>query len=82
MSQALAGVARQPRCTTLSLQVRPASLVFVTLSCVQPISASTIAYSGVADIALALLPWFLLAKLQMRTSEKIGTAVAMSCGVL
>ncbi|KAK8020183.1 hypothetical protein PG990_005321 [Apiospora arundinis] len=39
------------------------------------------AYSGAMDIALALLPWFLIMKVQMRLTERIGVAVAMSCGV-
>jgi hypothetical protein len=34
------------------------------------------------DITLALLPWKLIWKLQMKKQEKIGVAVAMSCGVL
>ena len=39
-------------------------------------------YSGAMDIALALLPWKLIMKLQMRQKEKIGVAVAMSMGIL
>jgi hypothetical protein len=34
------------------------------------------------DIVLALLPWTVIWKLQMKTPEKIGVAVAMSMGVL
>lgn len=34
------------------------------------------------DIALALLPWFLIMKVNMRLTERIGVAVAMSCGFL
>jgi len=33
------------------------------------------------DITLALLPWRLIWGLQMKMKEKIGVAVAMSCGV-
>ncbi|KAK0614424.1 hypothetical protein B0T14DRAFT_438922 [Immersiella caudata] len=40
------------------------------------------AYSGAMDFALALLPWKLLMGLQMRKTEKIGAATAMSMGVL
>lgn len=40
------------------------------------------AYSGAMDFALALLPWKLLMGLQMRKTEKLGAAVAMSMGVL
>ncbi|KAK8088295.1 hypothetical protein PG997_003256 [Apiospora hydei] len=39
------------------------------------------AYSGAMDITLALLPWFLIMKVNMRLAERIGVAVAMSCGV-
>jgi hypothetical protein len=34
------------------------------------------------DISLAILPWKLLWGLQMKRKEKIGVAVAMSCGFL
>lgn len=40
-----------------------------------------IAYSAAMDITLALLPWRLIWGLQMKMKEKIGVAVAMSCGV-
>ena len=40
------------------------------------------AYSAAMDLALALLPWTLVWKLQMKPAEKIGVAVAMSMGVL
>ena len=40
------------------------------------------AYSGAMDITLALLPWFLIMKVHMRLTERIGVAVAMSCGIL
>ncbi|KAK8137859.1 hypothetical protein PG984_001239 [Apiospora sp. TS-2023a] len=39
------------------------------------------AYSGTMDIALALLPWFLIMKVNMRLPERIGVAIAMSCGI-
>ncbi|KAK1832265.1 hypothetical protein QBC39DRAFT_433348 [Podospora conica] len=39
------------------------------------------AYSAAMDLALALLPWKLIWGLQMKKKEKIGVAVAMSCGV-
>jgi len=38
-------------------------------------------YSATMDLALALLPWTLVWKLQMKPTEKIGVAVAMSMGV-
>ncbi|KAF3015872.1 hypothetical protein E8E14_008475 [Neopestalotiopsis sp. 37M] len=38
-------------------------------------------WSGVMDIILALLPWTIIPKLQMRTREKLGVAIAMSMGV-
>ena len=34
------------------------------------------------DFSLALLPWKILWKLQMRTTEKIGVCFAMSLGIL
>jgi len=34
------------------------------------------------DLTLALLPWTLVWKLQMKPAEKIGVAVAMSMGIL
>ncbi|KAK5654592.1 hypothetical protein OQA88_7221 [Cercophora sp. LCS_1] len=39
------------------------------------------AYSAAMDLTLALLPWKLIWGLQMKTKEKIGVAVAMSCGI-
>jgi hypothetical protein len=40
------------------------------------------AYSAAMDFTLALLPWKLIWGLQMKKKEKVGVAVAMSCGVL
>lgn len=40
------------------------------------------AYSALMDLSLALLPWKLIWGLQMKKKEKIGVAVAMSCGIL
>ena len=40
------------------------------------------AYSGAQDFVLAVLPWPVLMKLQMRQREKIGIALAMSLGIL
>jgi hypothetical protein len=34
------------------------------------------------DITLAILPWITVRKLQMKTAEKLGVAIAMSMGVL
>jgi len=39
-------------------------------------------YSATMDLSLALLPWTLVWKLQMKPAEKIGVAVAMSMGLL
>ncbi|KAI1381066.1 hypothetical protein F4677DRAFT_440283 [Hypoxylon crocopeplum] len=39
------------------------------------------AYSAFLDFVLAVLPWPIIIKLQIRTSEKIGISVAMSMGV-
>jgi hypothetical protein len=34
------------------------------------------------DLVLAILPWTVIWKLQMKRKEKIGVALAMSMGVL
>jgi hypothetical protein len=39
-------------------------------------------YSGVMDFVLALLPWKVIWKLQMKRKEKAGVAIAMSMGIL
>ncbi|KAM0277437.1 hypothetical protein ACHAQH_005801 [Verticillium albo-atrum] len=39
-------------------------------------------YSALVDFALALLPWKIVWKLQMKKYEKIGVAVAMSLGLV
>ncbi|KAI0008735.1 hypothetical protein F4779DRAFT_618261 [Xylariaceae sp. FL0662B] len=39
------------------------------------------AYSALMDFVLAFIPWPIITKLQMQTSEKIGISVAMSMGV-
>lgn len=41
-----------------------------------------VAYSAIVDFVLALLPWNIILKLQMKRIEKIGVAVAMSLGLL
>jgi hypothetical protein len=38
--------------------------------------------SGVMDMMLALLPWSIVWKLQMKKKEKLGVALAMSLGIL
>lgn len=40
------------------------------------------AWCTVMDFSLALIPWHLIAGLQMKTREKIGVSVAMSMGIL
>ncbi|KAI0472830.1 hypothetical protein GGR56DRAFT_697525 [Xylariaceae sp. FL0804] len=39
------------------------------------------AYSTLMDFVLAFIPWPLILRLQMKTSEKIGVSVAMSTGL-
>jgi len=39
-------------------------------------------YSACSDIALALLPWKVIWKVQMREKEKIGVGIAMSMGIV
>lgn len=41
-----------------------------------------IGYSAVTDFVLALLPWKVVWKLQMKRKERFGVAIAMSLGVL
>ena len=38
-------------------------------------------YSGVMDLVLAILPWWILQAVQLGSQEKVGIAVAMSMGV-
>ncbi|KAI0007086.1 hypothetical protein F4779DRAFT_593694 [Xylariaceae sp. FL0662B] len=40
------------------------------------------AYSAFVDFSFAIIPWFLIMHLQMRWKERLGVAVAMSCGVI
>jgi hypothetical protein len=39
-------------------------------------------YSGIADLALALLPWKIIWCLPVRRRDKIGLVAVMSLGVL
>ncbi|KAI6488234.1 hypothetical protein MCOR11_008521 [Pyricularia oryzae] len=45
-------------------------------------SVASAIYSGLTDVALALLPWTVILNLQMKLTEKIGVAVAMSAGII
>ncbi|KAK7953249.1 hypothetical protein PG988_013943 [Apiospora saccharicola] len=54
----------------------------VPLATVLAIQISNVALSAFMDFALALFPWLIIWKLQMRMQEKIGLAVAMSLGIL
>lgn len=73
-------------------QCKPASALWdtkllATAQCWPPIVFEVIAlaagaYSGTMDLLLALLPWAILWKLQMKKREKFGIALAMSMGVL
>ncbi|KAF7588697.1 hypothetical protein BBP40_005296 [Aspergillus hancockii] len=47
----------------------------------QTIALTAGAYSGCMDFILALLPWVVIWKLQMRRREKLGIAIAMSLGI-
>lgn len=40
------------------------------------------AWSGLADIILAILAWVIILPMQMRTKDKVGVAVAMSLGIV
>ncbi|KAE8155090.1 hypothetical protein BDV25DRAFT_37723 [Aspergillus avenaceus] len=73
------------------LQCKPAealwnSKLLATADCwpthiFQTIALTAGAYSGCMDFVLALLPWVVIWKLQMRRREKFGIAVAMSLGI-
>lgn len=39
-------------------------------------------YSGLSDLALAILPWQVVMGLNLKMKEKIGVALAMSMGAL
>ncbi len=39
-------------------------------------------YSALLDFVLALLPWQIIWRLQMKTREKFGVGIAMSMGIL
>jgi hypothetical protein len=41
-----------------------------------------LAYSAAMDFLLAVIPWVMMWKIQMKRREKLGIAVAMSLGVL
>ena len=41
-----------------------------------------VAWSGLADIILAILPWWIVARHAMNMKERIGLLVCMSLGVL
>lgn len=45
-------------------------------------SLIVLAYGGCMDMLLALLPWKMIWKLQMKKKEKVAIALAMSMGVL
>ncbi len=40
-----------------------------------------LAFSGIMDLALAIVPWSILRALDMQPAEKFGVAIAMSMGV-
>ena len=43
---------------------------------------TAVGYSAAMEFVLALLPWKIIWKLQMKKKEKIGVALAMSMGIL
>lgn len=45
-------------------------------------SNSIVVYSGMTDLVLAILPWRVIMDLQMKKSERIGVALAMSMGMV
>lgn len=54
-------------------------------SCLAVVSKSDLSaavYSAICDIVLALLPWKMIFNLQMKQSERISEAVALSMGIL
>lgn len=47
-----------------------------------PLLTVVLAWSGACDFALALWPWLILRRLQMKNREKLAVGFAMSLGVL
>ncbi|KLU87014.1 hypothetical protein MAPG_06020 [Magnaporthiopsis poae ATCC 64411] len=45
------------------------------------VAEASAAHSGVVDLGLAMTPWMLLSKLNIKRREKIGVCLAMSMGV-
>lgn len=43
---------------------------------------SFVAWSGLADIILAVIPWWIIARHTMNMKERIGLLICMSLGVL
>ncbi|KAL0468068.1 hypothetical protein QR685DRAFT_574177 [Neurospora intermedia] len=58
----------EPNC--LSIKFTASSMMFAGI------------YSGLMDIVLAILPWWLIWDLHMQRKEKIGIGIAMSMGLL
>jgi hypothetical protein len=50
--------------------------------CEKPTNKDDSVYSGILDIALAILPWWIIWHVTINKREKIGALVAMSMGVL
>jgi hypothetical protein len=67
---------------TIALTAGGISILTSVLSFLGHPNDSLLAYSGCMDFILAVLPWAVLWKLQMRRREKFGIAIAMSMGVL
>jgi hypothetical protein len=67
---------------TIALTAGGISTLTSVLSFLGHTNDSLLAYSGCMDFILAVLPWAVLWKLQMRRREKFGIAIAMSMGVL
>lgn len=72
----LAGILKYLLSTALLLEVGWA------LDCIPLADFIVQAYGGCMDMLLALLPWKVIWKLQMKEKEKLGVGIAMSMGVL
>ncbi|KAK4031415.1 hypothetical protein C8A01DRAFT_51494 [Parachaetomium inaequale] len=71
-----------PACSDPRAKFRPVDTMCLELSVIQYLGGATMAYGGVIDILLALLPMFIVRNLKLETKEKIGLTVAMGLGAL
>ncbi|KAK1751257.1 hypothetical protein QBC47DRAFT_454639 [Echria macrotheca] len=71
-----------PACGDPRAIYRPANGTCLELYSLQCLGGSFMATGGIIDVTLALLPWFLLRKLQLAKREKVGLSIAMGLGAV